>query len=463
MFPKHFLTRKTFTLTCFVVAFVTALANLLFDFTLLNQLAILTMLLFVLLGFNTVSPTPRAIATGSLVGGWVLGAVFGHVVDVFVRSSQMVLNLILLFGGMAFIQFPALKSPAMTNIRKMVFQQPPSRRYMALTLVSHYVGALISLSVLGLLSSFIEKQKDPLAKRRIGIAMSRGFSAATVWSPFFISMAVVASLLPTVPWSEFALAAFFLGFCLLLLGWVVDRLEGVHHAIDMSTTKETDQTEALSSTFKIIFIMVAIVVCIMSLNEFTALNTPGAVAVALPVVSTIWILTISSFQTESEAAPLQGLSKDVARRCLSLVSPMLMFYGAITFGQGISEALNSELLDISLSDLGLSYGNALIVLTAIVVMAGSVMHPIIPVVVIGSLIDPVELGFEPTVIAVFLLAARSLASLMSPFSGLTIIMSQIFQISPWKTSWRYQARFTLLASIFCVLYLYLYDQLMLAY
>ena len=156
---------------------------------------------------------------------------------------------------------------------------------------------------------------------------------------------------------------------------------------------------------------------------------------------------------------LQELSGDVTRRCLSLVSPMLMFYGAITFGQGISEALNSELLDISLSDLGINYGNALIILTAVVVIAGSVMHPIIPVVVIGSLIDPTELGFSPTVIAVFLLAARSLASLMSPFSGLTIIMSQIFQTSPWKTSWRYQARFTLLASICCVVYLYLYDQL----
>ncbi len=454
---SHKLSRlKIISLASFSGAFLCTLVGLFFDAVTFKNVAVIFMLIFISTQFKQVGRIPRTIAIALLFSGWMLGAAFGNIADVFIRSSHMVLNIVLLFGGMAFIQYPALKSPAMTKVREVVFQQPPGRRYFALSLVSHYIGALISLSVLGLLSSFVEKQKDQLAKRRIGTAMSRGFSTATVWSPFFISMAVVASLLPSVTWIDFALPAFVLGFCMFVIGWLLDRVEGRNIPLDMSNTEHATGSK-LFDTLKLIFLMVAIVASIMTLDELTSLSTPGAIAMTLPVISILWQFLIA-YPANNIPLQMKSLSKDVAKRCLSLISPMMMFYGAITFGQGLSEALNSESLNISLTDLGIIHWNALAILMFVIVLCGSIMHPIIPVVVIGTLINPVELGFEPAIIAVFLLAARSLASLMSPFSGLTIIMSQIFQVSPWKTSWHYQARFVLLAGSFCVVYLYSYNE-----
>ncbi|MGD9864554.1 MAG: hypothetical protein AB7S99_15215, partial [Pseudodonghicola sp.] len=127
----------------------------------------------------------------------------------------------------------ALQSRMVRACGRALVDQPPGRRYLMLTLGSHLFSLLLNLGAMTLLGAMIRSATAPatvdpriaeIRLRRTGLAIMRGFAAATLWLPTSITVQVVLAAIPGYGWQEFAAQGAATAACFLAVGWLLDRL-----------------------------------------------------------------------------------------------------------------------------------------------------------------------------------------------------------------------------------------------
>ncbi|MFP3386905.1 hypothetical protein R0J92_26025, partial [Tritonibacter sp. SIMBA_163] len=74
-----------------------------------------------------------------------------------------------------------------------------------------------------LVASLLDPEMRPRLRRRLTLAVVRGFSGAVMWSPFFVGMGVILTVVPGVSWLQLAPAGLVIGSGLVLGAWALDR------------------------------------------------------------------------------------------------------------------------------------------------------------------------------------------------------------------------------------------------
>ena len=67
-------------------------------------------------------------------------------------------------------------------VRVMVTNLPPGRRYLWLSLASHFLAAITNFAGFALLASFVAGSAAGNLRKRMALALTRGFVAASTWS-----------------------------------------------------------------------------------------------------------------------------------------------------------------------------------------------------------------------------------------------------------------------------------------
>ena len=112
----------------------------------------------------------------------------------------------------------------MRGLRDAVVRQPPGRRYPILWLSAHFLGAVLNLAAMSLLSVMAAEQTDRRLRRRLSIALMLGFTTASSWGPFYVSVSVILTAIPEVSWIDIAPLGLGLSILMLAVGWAYDRL-----------------------------------------------------------------------------------------------------------------------------------------------------------------------------------------------------------------------------------------------
>jgi len=406
-----------------------------------TKIDVFTTVAIVLLGFFMVWEI-RRVSAQQLLTAAVLFSVGSVAVlpsneffDVLLQASEGTLIFVSLFTGITFLQYPALKSPSLNELREFIVSQPPGHRYLILSISAHFLGALINLSAMGLLTTFLYGKIGPSSRQRMACAMIRGFSLASIWSPFFISIAVILHIKPELQWWDIAIPGFPLSAFLLFYSWVYDRIFSHHATPTSATATPTDSVPKLSvqAVVKIAFLAVVLSVMFIVSSKSLEVTIPIAIILVTPAIAIGWQFLLSrSGAKDGMLEMFHTVSMNVGK----LRNQILIFISANFLGYGVARVIDPELVSSTLLGAGIEGWIAIFFLLVTMLTCTTLMlHPLALIILVGQIFPAEVLGVHNISLAMCMVLVWGIATTSSPASGLTMFMASVTGESLWRIGW----------------------------
>ncbi len=400
--------------------------------------------LFIVLQFREI-PFPQKIAGAVLTLIGVIGAAesenwTGVVIDGIARSRIF----LLLFFAVSWLQFPAGQRPSMRAARKTIVSQPPGRRYLCMSFGVHVLGSVLNLAGLGLLTSMVEKQKNPHLRRRMAMALINGFGSASCWSPFFIGMIVVLVAIPTLSWRDIGPLGVILAVTIMTTGWLYDRL-----ILRRSMPPEPPSSPVPISKpdfWRTAAILGSLVGLAIAIVEITGTSIPVTLGLMGPPFAVIWYVSMGTKGTRFPHRA-KSLAFEVVKGLPTLRNEVLVFVAANILGVGVASAVPSH--DVAaLVNSGLPWTDAKIAAIILFFLITSMLglHPVIVVITLSSILPPEAMGMRDWVMGLTYIGVWGLSTMISPFSGTTLYMSRVTGVPAHIIGWRWMLPSALLSS-----------------
>jgi len=401
----------------------------------------LTVLFLVLEIFNA-PPTPRIIGV-LLIGAGLAAAAYGGqleaaALDGFARSKTF----LLLFFAVAWLQIPARESPALQAARQVITSQPPGRRFLIAALGVHTLGSVLNLAGLSLVATMIDRRLDAGLLKRLSTALMLGFTSASCWSPFYVSMVVVLTALPTVQWIDVAPFGFLFAMMGVFGGFLYDRV--LHRRGAVGGAGEPVRLSS-QNKIRVIGVLGSLAVLVVGLVEMAQISIPVALGLVAPPFALIWTASMTPGRS-TWATHMWGLARQVVGGLPALRNEVLVFVGATVFGVGVSTLIPAENLG-PLLDVWLPSIDARLVALTFGVAALSMigLHPVIVVILVGEVLPPDVLGAPDWVIGVALLGVWGLSTMINPYSATTLYLARVSGVSAYTMAWRWNPPFVFIA------------------
>ncbi|PIW26455.1 MAG: hypothetical protein COW30_14955, partial [Rhodospirillales bacterium CG15_BIG_FIL_POST_REV_8_21_14_020_66_15] len=324
---------------------------------------------YLALEFRRTSAIQRAVGYVLVLGGLALGWRAGQGVEVLLDGVASALKFQLVFFAVAWMQIPARTSPTLMAARQFVLDQPAGRRFLILAYAAHFLGAFLNLAALTLLSDMVARPRDRQLKDRLAVALMVGFTAASSWSPFYVSVTVVLAALPGLKWVDIAVPGLVMGVLIVAVTAVIDRVfvRGARPRPPAGPKVENANWGKLS------MLLGALMVSVITLESQFHLSMPVVLALLAPPFAVIWLLISLG---RGHEAP--GLPRRVVASLPGLRGEALIFVGANLFGTGVARVLDpaavADLLNIG------AWPDAAkpLALAAFIILAGGVgLHPVV--------------------------------------------------------------------------------------
>lgn len=378
------------------------------------------------------------IMAGLLVAaGMALAAWRGDVGQALWQGGRGTLMFILLFASVTQLQYPAIRSPSMQVVREMVANLRPGRRYLWLSLASHFLAAITNFAGFALLASFVASSSGGDLRKRMALALSRGFVAASTWSPFFLAMAVVVSLMPQLRWLDVAAPGIILGLLLIAFGSFCDRM-GRRDTPQPATAAAVPIAGRNAALARLALLSAILVGGVAALDAVAHLSMSATIAIVVTVFSLAWFAILATGR--SPDAP----HVDVGEYAASLVDAVaslrglsVLFVAANIFGQGVASAIDGDMLVQAAAGIGIA-GIWWIPFLLGIIAVGSFfgLHAVILIVVVGHTLPPQTIGLAPATLALVMLTSWGIGGVLSPLSNLTLYAANMLGQSNWSMAWR---------------------------
>lgn len=366
-----------------------------------------------------------------VLAAWFGGDLTGAMVDGLERSQIF----LVMFFAVMWLREPAVTSPSLQTLRDAVVAQPAGRRYPILWLSGHFLGSVLNLAALSLLSSMVGDQKDARLRKRLSLGLMLGFTTASTWGPFYVSISVILSAIPGLSWFEIAPLGLGLSAFLLIVGWSYDRIFLREKPVPGSIREGRTLTPATIGRAG--FVLIQLIVLVMGAHELLGLSIPVALGVIAPpfAIAWAWVQVQDGARWTDGAAPL---IRRIFANLPELRNEAIAFVAASVLGVGVSKILPPETIGAALSEYGVHPD---VVVVSIVFgmfllgMAG--LHPVVIAILVGEVLPPDVIGIAPEVLAVALLGVWGTSTMVSPFSATTLFMARVAGLPSHVIAWRW--------------------------
>lgn len=391
-----------------------------------------------------------------LIGGiaaWYGGDLIGGVLTGLDRAQIF----LVMFYAVTWLREPAVTSGSLRELRDWVVRQPAGRRYPILWLSAHFLGSVLNLAAMSLLSIMAGEQKDKLMRKRLSIALMMGFTVASTWGPFYVSVAVILTAIPGVSWADIAPQGLLLSFILLFVGWGYDRAF-LRQTPTVAAPREKPVMHR-SSAIRTTLLLIALSVLVLGLHELAKLPIPIALGVVGPPFAILWAaMQLSKGQRwRNGARPLIGR---IFKSLPDLRNEAIAFSAASVLGIGVSSVLPPEQISATLQTYGLS-GDVVIVglIYGMTFASAAGFHPVIVAILVGEVMPPEVIGMPPEILAMALLGVWGASTMISPFSATTLFMSRVVQAPSHVIAWKWDIPVVLLAITVVAVYVVTYKHI----
>lgn len=271
-------------------------------------------------------------------------------------------------------------------------------------LATHLFGAVINISAPVVIGERIA-QNERLSRLQ-SQAISRAFVAASMWSPFFIAMAIILQLLPKAQFAVISAAGFIASGCFMAWNfWHLPRDPEAHAFIGYPLRVQALWAPVLLSTCVLGGHWLLPQISVLTLIDGAAL---GVVLATLPLV-------------RGRAAP-QVFVTHLRERLPGMGSEIAMFLGAAVMSAGIEAAVRHG--DIALSPAHLDASGAAVLLAGLVVLGIVGVHPVAAISALSSIWHFNDL--DGNLLGIVFLLVWGLSLVASPFSGTSLVFQTRF-------------------------------------
>lgn len=364
------------------------------------------------------------------------------------------------FFSLSWLRNAAATSPAIERCGVFLSEQPPGRRYVALSLGGHLFGLVLSYGAISLLGGLATgsaaREADPGIKeirtRRMLMAVQRGFVTTLCWSPLAFAIAISTSLVPGASWAAAAVPCLVSSLILAVLGWLIDRI--VKTRAIMPPKPHQPPKDAVRIMAPLFALLAILMVCVSGLIWATGLRAVAAAMVFVPVLSLTWIAVQERRPAGRSGAGAWGgmwargvdyvTGELLSHRTEVVVLTMAGFIG--TLGAGLIAPLVAQSgMDLT----AIPAWMLLVSLVWLIPVTGQLgMNPILSVSLFAPLLpDPAAIGVSATAYIVAITAGWSLGAASSPYTASTMIASSFGGVSARYLGVIWNGPFTLLGAV----------------
>jgi hypothetical protein len=416
---------------------VLAVGEALFPGIGLDRFAVGFLLLYIVSEPRKVLRSQWAMGLLLIAAGIALAALNNKVASALWEGGRGTLMFILLFASVTLLQYPAIRSPSMQVVRVIVTNLPPGRRYLWLSLASHFLSAITNFAGFALLASFVASSAAGELRKRMALALTRGFVAASTWSPFFLAMAVVVSLMPTLRWVDVAVPGILLGLLLIVFGAACDRFGKRGDTVEEPSVPVVIEGKQ-AAMLKLVALSLILVGGVAAFDAIAHLSMSATIAIVVTIFSLgwFWILAVTRSHGVSPVS-LAEYGSSLVDNVAGLRGLSVLFIAANIFGQGVSSAVDGQMLVAAASKIGVA-GVLWIPFLMFLIAATSILglHSVIMIVIIGHTLPPAAIGLSQQTMALLMLASWGIGGVLSPLSNLTLYAANMLGQSNWSMAWR---------------------------
>ena len=357
-------------------------------------------------------------------------------------------------------------SPAIEKCGVFLAQQPPGKRYAALTVGTQAFALLLNYGAIALLGSLAmaSASKEPNEEirahriRRMLLAIQRGFIATLPWSPLSFAVVITTTVIPGATWAAGFWPCMITGIIVSGIGWSMDAIFKPRLSSTAPVPVRAHVDGSWLSLFPLLLLLGILGSLAGVLHWISGVRVAGIVLTVVPLIALGWIAWQARYDS-----PLRSL----AQRAQSYIHTDLpAFRGELTLLMmaGYIGTMGGMLLlpVVSAAGVDLSSIPAWVILVSLVwliPLTGQIgMNPILAVSLFAPLLPhAASMGVEPTAIMVAITAGWSLSGACSPFTATTMLIGSFANISAAQVGLRWNGAYTLVCAVVLSLWVVLFS------
>lgn len=331
--------------------------------------------------------------------------------------------LLSLIASVTLIARCALRSKQVQIIGQSLRNQPPGRRYLAFNIAGQVFSAMLGFAgtnITLVMAAPADEQKGPQRTDRI-VAVVRGFSAASFWSPMFGNMAILLALYPSLHWSEVFPVGLGVAQFTVIVGVLMNR-RGRGTAQETAVEKN-EELKLAAAAFPLAAVMLVFLSVVLTFSRTSGITITSSIVLLAPVAA--FLLNVATGERSRRFADAHDKMRDDMMRFQTLASEAILFMAA-----GCAGSIMSDAFPIAWAQ---SIGHALdgtpflgigFLLTSIMLISLTGVPPVLSAVFLASTITPQLLALPPVLHMLAILTGWGLSAALTPFSVVSLVASR---------------------------------------
>jgi hypothetical protein len=360
------------------------------------------------------------------------------------------------FTAQAALRSAAAGSAAIAECGRFVADQPPGRRYAALTLGGQLFGLILGYGAISLLGGLAEAsarhEANPELRghrlRRMLLAIQRGFVSTLPWSPLAFAVAITTEVVPGATWGNSVLPCLVSGLLLAGLGWALDTIFKPRLSPGVTPRRAAPDRPWLTALRPLLVLLGVIVCSVIAVALLSGLRIIVAVMLIVPLIALTWVALQHKGPVRATRA-LQRAAAYATRELPAYRSELVLlmmagFIGSLG-GQLAAPFAAATELDFGLLPLWALH----LLLFWTVPVAGQLgMNPILVVSLIAPILPaPAEIGASPVSLIVALTGGWALSAATSPFTATTLLIGSIGKVGAVHVGLRWNGLYVLVCGV----------------
>ncbi|WP_238380922.1 hypothetical protein [Alkalilacustris brevis] len=396
------------------------------------------------------------VALGVFLAGVVTLPDWRAAAEAGLRSSIFI---VAFFTSLITLRSVAAGSTAIMRCGHFLAHQPPGRRYLALSAGGHLFGLILSYGAITLLGGMAtaKRPEDDEAseevrnhrRRRMLVAIQRGFVSSLPWSPFAFAIAISTSLIPGASWGAVVGWCAVSSLLLMALGWTLDTIFKPRLSAPAPVRTAPEGTW-LGNLAPLLVLLGVLVVGVAGLYSITQLRIVAIVMTVVPLIALGWIAFQRKGDGPGPARRIQALATgfindDIPRfRAEVVLLSMAGFIG--TMGSHLAEPL------VLASGVDLTAVPGWVILMGlfwlIPVVGQFGMNPILAVsLTVPLLPSPEALGLSPSILVLAITSGWAISGATSPFTASTLLTGALGNVSATHVGLRWNGLYAITCGV----------------
>lgn len=427
---------------CFGLSY---LANAVLKVPLLDDLNTGLLIVVIVMSFAASTGSSRVIGAVLFSLGGVLLAQAHAPFEVWVQSLQENAYLIVMFIMVPLLGIPVQHGGYSRSLREIFarYARSGSRFYALVSIMSAFVGVLISIAAVPLAYEVSRTSRHSSDKKLVSSALSRGFVTCMIWAPTSATIALVVQVtgIDWIVFAPYALAcALIAGAVGFLMTYAQERARGTQPCM----AEEADGTLDVRNVVELCVFAFLLIASIAAVSQLLGLSVIMVVAMASLVFPLVWMTAIRRLPTYAAV-----FKSDYCKNMLPQTkNQILLFAGAgmLAYSIGYShagDAIAGALVLLTGQNV-LFLTVAVIGITLIASAAG--MHPIAAVAVMGGALSASNCGATPVYLALVLCISWAMGNAVCPASANVVAVSDMVGRSPVKVGLQWNGPYVLVTT-----------------